>query len=96
MSALQRAGVPAGVVRTAADIVDEDPQLRHREHWVKLTHPEMGESIYNAPPFRITETSATPFAPAPLLGQHTDEVLTGILGLTPSDVEALRREDVLT
>jgi benzylsuccinate CoA-transferase BbsF subunit len=96
MSALQRADVPAGVVRTAADIVDGDPQLRHREHWVKLMHPEMGESIYNAPPFRITESSATPLAPAPLLGQHTDEVLTGILGLSPSDVEALRREDVLT
>jgi benzylsuccinate CoA-transferase BbsF subunit len=56
----------------------------------------MGESIYNAPPFRISESSVTPFAAAPLLGQHTDEVLTSILGLSPSDVEALRREDVLT
>jgi benzylsuccinate CoA-transferase BbsF subunit len=96
MSALQRAGVPAGVVRTAADIVDEDPQLRHREHWVTLLHPEMGESIYNAPPFRISGAPVPPFAPAPLLGQHTDEVLTGILGLSLSEVEALRREDVLT
>jgi len=96
MSALQRAGVPAGLVRTAADIVDEDPQLRHRGHWVTLLHPEMGESIYNAPPFRIDGAPAIPSAPAPLLGQHTQEVLTEILGLSLPEVEALRREDVLT
>jgi benzylsuccinate CoA-transferase BbsF subunit len=96
MSALQIAGVPAGVVRTAADIVDDDPQLRHRGHWVKLMHPEMGESVYNAAPFRINEAPATPVAPAPLLGQHTSEVLTTILGLGAAEIEALRREDALT
>ena len=61
-----------------------------------LLHPEMGESIYNAPPFRIDGAPAIPSAPAPLLGQHTQEVLTEILGLSLSEVEALRREDVLT
>jgi benzylsuccinate CoA-transferase BbsF subunit len=96
MAALQRAGVAAGVVRTAADIVDEDPQLQHRRHWVKLEHPEMGTSIYNAPPFRISGARATPVAPAPLLGQHTDEVLTEILGLDSAAVEDLRQADVLT
>jgi benzylsuccinate CoA-transferase BbsF subunit len=96
MSALQFAGVPAGVVRTAADILDDDPQLCHRGHWVKLAHPEMGESVYNAPPFRIDDAPATPITPAPLLGQHTNEVLTTILGLSAAEIEALRREDVLT
>ena len=96
MLALQRAGVAAGVVRTAADIVDEDPQLQHRRHWVRLEHAEMGMSIYNAPPFRISGARATPVASAPLLGQHTDEVLTEILGLDPATVEILRHEDVLT
>jgi len=96
MSALQLAGVPAGVVRNAADIVDDDPQLAHRGHWVKLTHPEMGESIYNAPPFRISDIPPTPVEPAPLLGQHTDEVLTEVLGLSSAEISTLRREDVLT
>jgi benzylsuccinate CoA-transferase BbsF subunit len=96
MSALQFAGIPAGVVRTAADIVDDDPQLRHRGHWVKLVHPEMGESVYNAPPFRIHDAPVTPVAPAPMLGQHTDEVLTTILGLGAAELETLRRQDVLT
>jgi benzylsuccinate CoA-transferase BbsF subunit len=96
MSALQIAGVPAGVVRTAADIVDDDPQLRYRGHWVRLVHPEMGESVYNAPPFRINDAPTTPVAPAPLLGQHTNEVLAAILGLSATEIEALQREDVLT
>ena len=96
MSALQGAGVAAGVVRSAADIVDEDPQLQHRQHWVKLEHPEMGESLYNAPPFRISDTRCTPVAPAPLLGQHTDEVLMEVLGLSRADIEDLRQADVLT
>jgi crotonobetainyl-CoA:carnitine CoA-transferase CaiB-like acyl-CoA transferase len=59
-------------------------------------HPEMGESVYNAAPFRINEAPATPVAPAPLLGQHTSEVLTTILGLGAAEIEALRREDALT
>jgi benzylsuccinate CoA-transferase BbsF subunit len=56
----------------------------------------MGESVYSAPPFRINDAPATPVAPAPLLGQHTNEVLTTILGLSAAEIEALRREDVLT
>jgi crotonobetainyl-CoA:carnitine CoA-transferase CaiB-like acyl-CoA transferase len=56
----------------------------------------MGESVYNAPPFRIHDAPATPVAPAPMLGQHTDEVLTTILGLGAAELETLRREDVLT
>ena len=96
MAALQQAGVAAGVVRTAADIVDEDPQLRHRGHWVSLTHPEMGDTVYNAPPFRIGGVPQTPRFAAPLLGQHTDEVCADVFGLTEQEITALREDGVLT
>src|SRR5260370_16574353 len=56
MSALQIAGAPAWVVRAAADIVDDDAQLRYRGHWVRLRHPELGASVFTAPPFRLNET----------------------------------------
>ncbi|WP_422678170.1 CoA transferase [Blastococcus brunescens] len=39
---LQEAGVPAGVVQDAADVVERDPHLQARGHWVRLEHPEMG------------------------------------------------------
>jgi benzylsuccinate CoA-transferase BbsF subunit len=96
MKALQRAGVAAGVVRTAADIVDVDPQLKHRQHWVKLDHPEMGKTVYNAPPFRIEGAPQAPRFAAPLLGQHTDEVCADIFGLSPAEITTLREAGALT
>jgi len=96
MTALQRAGVAAGVVRTAADIVDEDPQLRHRNHWVTLTHPEMGETVYNAPPFRLEGAPQAPRFAAPLLGQHTDDVCADIFGLSQAEIAKLREAGALT
>jgi len=96
MACLQAAGVPAGVVHTAAGIVQHDVQLRHRGHWVQLDHPEMGPSIYNAPPFRLSGVEGVPRSPAPLLGQHTEEVCREVFGLDDREIEALRREDVLS
>lgn len=96
MAALQEAGVAAGIVRSAADIVDVDPQLRHRRHWVTLEHQEMGDTIYNAPPFRIAGAPQTPRFAAPLLGQHTDEVCADIFGLSPAAIAALREAGALT
>jgi benzylsuccinate CoA-transferase BbsF subunit len=95
MVALQRAGVAAGVVRTAADIMLSDPQLEHRGHWVRLDHAEMGCTVYNAPPFRMTEVSPTPLSPAPLLGQHTREVCRTILQLDDQQIAQLAAEGVL-
>ena len=95
MEALQARGVPAGTVRSAKDIIENDPQLRHRKHWVTLDHPEMGPSIYNAPPFRMTGVKETPHSPAPLLGEHTDSVLRDLLGIEEADIEALRNDGAL-
>jgi len=95
MAALQARGVPAGVVATAADVIG-DPQLEHRGHWVKLDHPEMGRSLYNAPPFRCSRTPVALARPAPLLGQHTEEVCRELLGLSDAEISALREEGVLS
>ncbi|WP_028217377.1 CaiB/BaiF CoA transferase family protein [Paraburkholderia oxyphila] len=96
MARLQRHGVPAGVVRSAEDIVERDLQLQHRQHWVRLQHPEMGEAIYNAPPFRISGHSETVRWPAPLLGQHTEEVCRDVFGMDEAGVASLRLKGVLT
>ncbi len=95
MAVLQAQGVPAGVVQNTEDVVTRDPQLRAREHWVRLEHPEMGETIYNAPPFRFSEVSTRLTRPAPLLGQHTREVCTGLLGLSEREIDDLIEQGVL-
>jgi benzylsuccinate CoA-transferase BbsF subunit len=96
MSVLQKNGVAAGVVRTAADVIEKDPQLRARGHWIYLDHPEMGRSLYNAPPFRISGLADVPSTPAPLLGQHTCDVCRDLLGLSEGEIGALQSEGVLT
>lgn len=93
---LQARTVPAGVVQSFADLVMEDPQLRHRRHFVRLDHPEMGRSIYSTPPFRLGAMTTPPVrTPAPLLGQHTREVAARLLGLDDAAVENLIAAGVL-
>ncbi|WP_454689213.1 CaiB/BaiF CoA transferase family protein [Achromobacter aloeverae] len=92
--ALQAHGVPAGRVSTAADVI-EDPQLRHRGHWLTLDHPEMGPSLYNAQPFRNSRSPAGQARPAPLLGQHTHEICRTLLGLDEAEVARLTEDGVL-
>jgi benzylsuccinate CoA-transferase BbsF subunit len=92
---LQQRGVAAGPVQDAADVLQRDPQLRARGHWVHLDHPEMGRTVYNALPFRMSRTPGYPNRPAPLLGQHTDEVLRDRLGLAQSEIDALRSRGAL-
>jgi benzylsuccinate CoA-transferase BbsF subunit len=76
---LQQAGVAAALVANARDLF-EDPQLTHRGHFVRLEHPAMGETAYNAPSFRMSATPAR-MRPAPTIGEANDDVLGGILGI---------------
>jgi benzylsuccinate CoA-transferase BbsF subunit len=91
---LQACGVPAGRVNTAADVI-ADPQLNHRGHWLTLVHPEMGPSLYNAQPFRNSRRPAGEARPAPLLGQHTHEICTTLLGLDEDEISLLAQEGAL-
>ncbi|MCZ2498811.1 CoA transferase [Xylophilus sp. Kf1] len=95
MHALQRAGVAAGVVQDAADVL-QDPQLQARVHWVYLAHPEMGRTVYGALPIGFSGFSGKPNRPAPLLGQHTEEVLAEKLGLSVDEIADLQGRGVLS
>lgn len=95
MSELQKRGVAAGVVQTAKDVVEADPQLAHRKHWIALDHAEMGRALYNAPPFRYRRSKVGVRGPAPLLGEHTREVLDQLLGIQDQEYEQLKAENVL-
>lgn len=95
MGGLQAQDVPAGVVSNAADIT-RDAQLAHRGHWLTLDHPEMGPSLYNAQPFRYLRSTAGAARPAPLLGQHTEEICRDLLGLSEAEIAQLASEGALT
>ncbi len=91
---LLAAGVPAFPVYTTADVA-ADPVLASRDFWVELPHPECTGARHAGIPWRLSSTPLTVRRAAPAVGQHTDEVLREVLGLTESDIAGLRAEGVL-
>jgi benzylsuccinate CoA-transferase BbsF subunit len=90
---LQAHGVAAAKVATSADVTD-DPQLRARGYWHSVAHAEMGRVLVNLPPFRaVGEERGAPAAP-PLLGEHTVEVASELLGLDAAECRRMMDEKV--
>lgn len=87
MQQLQALHIPSGIVQTAKDLVDCDEQLKAREHILTLAHPEMGNTLYNNAPFKMSASTVRPTEPAPLIGQHTAEVLGDLLQLSEEDLK---------
>jgi crotonobetainyl-CoA:carnitine CoA-transferase CaiB-like acyl-CoA transferase len=84
----QAAGVRALPVQSAEDRVEHDPQLRHRQMYLAMEHPALGlHKVQNAP-FKLSETPASNHLPAPLIGQHTREIVEGLLGYSHEELRA--------
>jgi benzylsuccinate CoA-transferase BbsF subunit len=95
MAHLQSRGIPAGVVQNAQDILDKDEHMRARGYYEYLDHPETGRAAYDGPAAHLSKTPGHHRAPAPLLGEHTFEVLERVAGLTVDEIAELMAEDVL-
>jgi benzylsuccinate CoA-transferase BbsF subunit len=95
MEVLQREGIAAGVVQNPADLF-EDPQLKHRQHFRLLNHPEIGDHSYEMPAFRLSATPPTLETAAPNLGQHNEYVCKEFLGISDDEFVQLLNEGVFT
>ncbi len=84
----QAAGVRAMPVQSAADRVEHDPQLRARGMYTEIEHPTLGRQKFQSPPFKLSASPAVIDRPAPLLGQHTREVLEELLDLSLEEIRA--------
>jgi benzylsuccinate CoA-transferase BbsF subunit len=82
---LCEAGVPAGKVQRSRDL-RVDPQYLHRRFYQRLEHAEVGVIPYAGHQFAIRGHDHGPRWAAPMLGEHTYEVLTGLLGMTAEEV----------
>ncbi|HEX2172333.1 MAG TPA: CoA transferase [Dehalococcoidia bacterium] len=85
MRRLQAAKVPAGVVQTAADRVERDPQLRARQLYKELDHAEMGRLALEDLPVRLSRTPGRVRRAAPLHGEHNEYIYREILGLSDEE-----------
>ncbi|MFN0146349.1 MAG: CaiB/BaiF CoA transferase family protein [Dehalococcoidia bacterium] len=91
---LRAAAVPAQPVFTTKEVV-EDPELAARDFWVRLPHPETAGAQHAGIPWRLSGTPLRVRSAAPALGQHTDEVLAGVLGLAEAEIRSLREGGAL-
>ena len=74
----------------------DDPQLRARGFFEPLDHPVVGPHEYPTWPVRMSAGPARFWSgPAPTLGQHTEDVLRGELGVSDAELERLRNEHVI-
>ena len=88
------AGIPMGAINTIDRAVDH-PQVAARKSFATCNHPVAGEVKVVAPNVRMSETPGGLKSPAPLLGQHTAEVLREILGLPEAEIDRLGKADAI-
>jgi crotonobetainyl-CoA:carnitine CoA-transferase CaiB-like acyl-CoA transferase len=94
VKALEQAGVPCGPINDIAQVF-ADPQVQSRGLKVELPHSLGGAVPQVASPIRLSATPVEYRSAPPLLGEHTLEVLTKVLGLSNAEVKALREAGVL-
>ncbi len=92
MRRCQAAGFPAGAVRDSRDLFT-DPQHESRGHFVFMDHPEMGRYASDANCFALSEARPE-YRPSPLLGEHTEQIMREILGMSPEEYRALAEDGV--
>jgi benzylsuccinate CoA-transferase BbsF subunit len=92
---LQAAAVAAAVVADNRFLDEEDPHINQRGYFVKLEHAEVGVKKHCGIPWKMSRTECAVRAPAPCIGQHTDEILTTMLGYSPAEIDRLRAQGAL-
>lgn len=95
MTLMQEGGVPAGVVQTPEDLLN-DPQMKHRQHFRVLTHPEIGPHSYHAPAYKLSESPCEIKRASPTLGQDNEYVYKELLGMTDDDIADMIVDGVIT
>jgi formyl-CoA transferase len=93
LARLEKAGVPAGPINNYAEALS-DPHALARGMVVDLVHPGAGDIKALGVPVKLSETPGAVERPAPLIGQHTEEILRE-LGYGAAEREALARKGVI-
>ena len=93
LAALEPSGVPCGPINDLSQVF-ADPQVRHRGMEVRAPHPAAGEVRMVANPIKFSATPVTHEVAPPLLGQHTAEVLSGVLGMGAAEIARLQEEGI--
>lgn len=93
-SLLVEARVPVGIVREAGEVL-ECPQVSAREMVVEVEHPEHGKIKLIGFPMKFSEAQGRIEIPPPSVGEHTEEILSSLLGYSGEEIAKLREDRVV-
>ena len=94
MNKMQGVEIGAGVVKNCKDVMEDDPQLKHRHFFWMTEHPEIGTYMAHGNPLVLSK-SPYEVSRAPLLGEHNEHVFRGILGLSDDEIANLVADGVI-
>ncbi|MBM7632863.1 CaiB/BaiF CoA transferase family protein [Geomicrobium sediminis] len=94
MKQLKEARVPSSPVLSIAE-VEDDEHLKARGMIQYVDHPIRGRSKVPGSPIRLSRTEQQKVTPAPLVGEHTEQVLQDMLHYSPGELERLREEGII-
>jgi CoA:oxalate CoA-transferase len=87
-------GLPCGPVQDIAQVAN-DPQMAARDMFIEVPHPVLGSVKMAGNPIKMSRTPAEPKGAPPVLGEHSGDVLSQLLGVSQEQVDALRAEGVI-
>ena len=94
MAILNEHDIPCGPILSMKEIA-EDASLKATGTLVEVDHPKRGKYLSVGNPIKLSD-SPTEVTRSPLLGEHTDEILTKVLGYNAAEVTAIREAGALT
>jgi CoA:oxalate CoA-transferase len=90
----ERHAIPYSPINTLKQIC-EDPHIAHRKMLVEIDQPIVGKMRVCASPLKLSETPGEVYAPAPMLGEHSEQVLREVLGYSREKITQLQSEGVI-
>lgn len=94
LEALNARGIPCGPINNIEQVF-ADPQVQHRGMQLELDHPAAGKVAGVASPIRLSRTPIEYEQAPPLLGQHTDDVLSRLLALDAAEIARLHNDGIV-
>ncbi len=91
---LTKAGIPNGPINTLKEVFDS-PQVKALGMLQEVTHPTAGKLKVTGVPIKLSEAPGKISLPPPLLGEHTEEILSRFLGCGPKEIEQLRKQGIV-
>ena len=95
MTLMQDAGVAAGVVETGEDLLDNDPQLRHRHTFTELEYPGIGKYRSQTGTHFLMSKYQCEMSVAPKMGEHNEYVFKGVVGMSDAEYNQLVKDGVI-